>query len=61
MSTIEQLQPTEMWDRFIAHLNSTQPLTGYGNGKHQSFMGSIEQYRKVFLEANEAANRGETP
>jgi hypothetical protein len=50
-----------MWDRFIAHLNSTQPLTGYGNGKHQSFMGSIEQYRKVFLEANEASNRGETP
>jgi hypothetical protein len=38
-----------MWDRFIAHLNVVQPL---GKDKqHISFLGSIDSYKRLFLEA----------
>lgn len=36
-----------IWDAFIQHLNATQsPI-----GKHKNLCGSIESYRKVFLDA----------
>lgn len=43
--TVEQ-----MWDRFIAHLNATQPLTK-DKLPHKNFLGSIGAYRKVFIES----------
>lgn len=60
------MTPEQAWDNFIEHLNKTQPL-GENNVKkgkkgkfevevvarsHMSFLGSIEKYKKVFLEAN---------
>ena len=41
-----------MWERFIEHLNKVRPLGTYGDGTHKSFIGSIESYRKIFMEAN---------
>lgn len=40
----------EAWNKFIAHLNEQQPLPG--GAEHQSFLGSVKSYRKLFLEAN---------
>lgn len=47
----------EMWDTFIKHLNDTQPIMVKKDKQqvqvpHQNFLGSIEAYRKVFIEAN---------
>jgi len=47
----------EMWDTFIKHLNDTQPIMVKKDKQqvqipHQNFLGSIEAYRKVFVEAN---------
>lgn len=47
----------EMWGKFIESLNVVQPLSkpDKETGKtapHQSFLGSIASYRKVFMEAN---------
>lgn len=41
----------ELWDNFIEHLNATQPLTK-DKLPHKTLCGSIEAYRKVFIEAN---------
>lgn len=38
-----------MWERFVAKLNETQPLR---NGEHVAMLGSIESYKRIFLEAN---------
>lgn len=48
----QQKTPEEMWEAFIAHLNKVDPLDRYTNLGHQSFLGSIASYRKIFLEAN---------
>jgi hypothetical protein len=41
-----------MWCAFIERLNETKPL---GNElEHRSFLGSVDLYRKVFLDANAA-------
>jgi hypothetical protein len=40
----------QQWHRFIEHLNKTMPLGK--DEKHLSFIGSIEKYKKIFLEAN---------
>ena len=47
----------EMWDTFIKHLNDTQPIMVKKDKQtvqipHTNFLGSIEAYRKVFIEAN---------
>jgi hypothetical protein len=42
----------QLWDRFIAHLNEVEPLGKYGDGTHKSFIGSIEKYKKIFIDAN---------
>lgn len=47
----EQASAEEVWDRFIEHLNQTQPLKS--GLPHKSFIGSIESYKKVFLESQE--------
>lgn len=52
----EQLA-NEMWERFIKHLNDTQPIMVKKDKQqmqvpHVNFLGSIEAYRKVFVEAN---------
>lgn len=52
LEKLEALQPEKQWDRFIAHLNATVPLKD--DGKHQNFLGSIAQYRKVFLNSAKA-------
>jgi hypothetical protein len=52
---MDACSPEEMWERFIAHLNKVEPL-----GKrdeivpHKAFIGSIEKYRRIFLEAQRA-------
>lgn len=46
--------PEMMWERFIQHLNTTQPLHR-GKSPHTNFLGSVASYRKVFLEANRQA------
>jgi hypothetical protein len=43
--------PEVMWDRFVAHLNATQPLTKE-KLPHKSFCGSIAAYKRIFIEAN---------
>ena len=42
--------PEEMWEKFIARLNEVQPLGKLGT--HQAFLGSIEKYKRIYLEAN---------
>lgn len=42
--------PEALWKRFIDHLNETQPLRA--GPEHKNFLGSVESYRKVFMEAN---------
>lgn len=56
-STVVKILPpqpttTELWDKFIEHLNKVQPLGKKGEIPHQSFIGSIAAYRKIFLAAN---------
>ena len=47
---ILQSTPEEMWAKFILLLNEKQPLR---NGlPHKQFIGSIESYKQIFLEAN---------
>ena len=54
------MTPEEMWKNFIAHLEQVQPLKGERDKKtgkyqllpHQNFLGSIEKYKKIFMEAN---------
>ena len=50
----------EAWNRFIAHIEKTQPLGHYKKEKgkmvyvtqsHTHFLGSIAQHRKLFLDA----------
>jgi len=54
---MEQITAEQMWDAFIVHLNKVDPLM-FVDGKkqkqlpHQSFLGSIEKYRKIFIDAN---------
>jgi hypothetical protein len=38
-----------MWDAFMARLNKIKPLSH--DRRHMSFLGSIEAYRRIFLEA----------
>lgn len=40
--------PEEYWGKFIAWLNFSDPIPG----GHQALMGSIERYKKIYLEAN---------
>ena len=46
----------EMWDRFIAHLNKVEPLGRLKQGdepvSYKNFLGSIERYKKIYMEAN---------
>lgn len=45
-----------MWNRFIEYLNQVEPLGKRGEMiPHQSMLGSIEHYKKLFLEANKCA------
>lgn len=55
--------PEQMWDRFVEHLNKVDPLGKPAKDKkgkpipvptHKMFLGSIEKYKKVFVEANGA-------
>jgi hypothetical protein len=52
---VEALPAKEVWKKFIDHLDRTQPLGRPDkNGKtipHQNFIGSIDSYRKVFIDA----------
>ena len=44
-----------MWDRFIERLNEVRPLVFKRDEPalpHKSFLGSIEKYKAIFLEAN---------
>lgn len=44
-----------MWERFIQRLNEVDPLVFKRDEPpvpHKSFIGSIERYRKIFMEAN---------
>lgn len=55
-SPVPPLTPEQMWDKFIDHLNKTVPLSkpqkDHPPPKHLNFLGSIKEYRKIFLEAN---------
>lgn len=48
----EALSPEAMWQRFIDHLNTEEPLGRYGDDGHKSFIGSIEKYKRLFITAN---------
>jgi hypothetical protein len=44
-----------MWERFIKRLNEVDPLIfkrDEAPAPHKSFIGSIERYRAIFMEAN---------
>lgn len=46
---------TQMWERFIERLNAVDPLIFKRDEPalpHKSFLGSIERYRAIFMEAN---------
>lgn len=46
--------PEQLWDNFIKRLNEVRPI--YGQKKeqlpHVAFLGGIEYYKKIFLDAN---------
>lgn len=45
--------PEVMWERFITHLNAVKPLGSYREHyPHINLIGSIEEYKKLFLQAN---------
>jgi len=41
----------DLWDKFMAQLNAERPLGKLG--EHRSFLGSVEEYRNIFMRANE--------
>jgi hypothetical protein len=64
LAALEALQtPEAMWDRFMDHLNTSQPLLPkykvekgmrviVESSPHKAFLGSVEHYQKKFLETN---------
>jgi hypothetical protein len=53
----------QMWERFIRYLNAMEPLLAkykvvqgkrvmVSSEPHKTFLGSIESYKKMFMEAN---------
>lgn len=55
------MTPEQYWDNFIIHLNKVKPLREKKvRGKivtehitpHINFLGSITEYKKIFIEAN---------
>lgn len=46
----------KVWADFIAHLNKVEPLGRLKDGDepvyHKNFLGSIERYKKIYMEAN---------
>lgn len=48
----------QMWDRFIQHLNEVDPLGKKGEViPHKTFLGSVERYKEIFLEANKTVDQ----
>jgi len=51
--------PEQMWDDFIALLAEVQPLAKVDPKNpqpqplHKNFIGSVESYKKIFMQANE--------
>ncbi len=41
----------QMWKKFMEHLAEVDSI-GKGNPPHQSFLGSVTKYKRIFLEAN---------
>ena len=50
--------PETLWNRFIEHLNATQPLRS--GTEHKTFLGSVESYRKIFMEAQNELSSEDT-
>lgn len=51
---MEEVDAQAAWDRFIAELNRRNPLIfdrNKGPEPHVNFIGSVESYRKIFMEA----------
>lgn len=48
--------PEQMWQRFVDHLAIVDPIGPRENPiqPHKSFLGSVEVYRKIFLDAQKA-------
>lgn len=51
----------QMWEDFLDRLAATRPLgdtkkKDYKPVRHTNFLGSINEYRKIFLEANKSDN-----
>jgi hypothetical protein len=58
----DQLAAGLMWDKFIDLLEERQPIRGDKKGEtkpHVNFLGSVEAYRKVFMEANSERYRNQ--
>lgn len=53
-----ELSPQRQWERFIALLNEKEPIK---DGKHVAFLGGIEKYRQIFMEANERKRATDSP
>jgi hypothetical protein len=54
MIDTQEKTPEQMWERFMDHLAKVDPIGTRENPhvRHGAFLGSIEKYRKIFLEAN---------
>lgn len=46
-----QVSTEDLWERFIEHLHEVQPCKS--GLPHKNFIGSIESYKKIFLQAQE--------
>lgn len=46
-----------IWQRFIDHLNAVEPIVfkkADGQIPHTAFLGSIEKYKRIFIESQRA-------
>jgi hypothetical protein len=53
---MDACSPEEAWERFIEHLNEVEPLGKRDDDApvpHKSFIGSIEKYRRIFMDAQQ--------
>jgi len=53
------MKAEEMWERFMDHLKEVDPIgkpdpknKDWRQPRHKAFLGSVEAYKKIFLEAN---------
>jgi hypothetical protein len=56
---VKREEAGELWEKFISHLHEVQPLGKKDKVEpHTNFVGSVNSYKKIFLDALEKEDDG---